>query len=247
MKELVNRNQNYILFIENLKAFCFPKIYPMKTTKKAIKKRLLACLLKDERKVATPFLEYLDHLSTNLQLDAASYLDFDPAAIDLKEVVYAYPGFLAVLIYRVAHFLGEYGAYYSARLFSEFAHEKTGIDIHYRAKIGAPFFIDHGTGVVIGATTIIKSNVRIYQGVTLGALSLEESQHLKDKKRHPTIEEDVTIYAYATILGADTIIGAHSIIGTNVVIKESIPAFSLAVQETREKRYKLLNRKEHSS
>ena len=146
--------------------------------------------------------------------DAETILQFDPAAKSVEEVLVAYPGFYATAIYRLSHQLYKQGVKILPRLFTEYAHSKTGIDIHPGANIGNTFFIDHGTGIVIGETTIIGNNVKIYQGVTLGALNV--SKEKARTKRHPTIEDNVIIYSGATILGGDTVIGHDSVIGGNV-------------------------------
>ncbi len=152
--------------------------------------------------------------------DAQAIYDGDPAAYDLKEVIRTYPGFLAIAVYRIAHIMTNIEVPYLPRLFTEYAHSKTGIDIHPKSRIGRFFCIDHGTGVVIGETTEIGDHVKIYQGVTLGALSVSKEMALT--KRHPTIGDHVVIYAGATILGGDTEIGENSIIGGNVWITESV-------------------------
>lgn len=150
----------------------------------------------------------------------------DPAADSVQEIMAAYPGPFAVMIQRTAHKLHELQTPILPRIMTEYAHSMTGIDIHPGAVIGKGFFIDHGTGVVIGETTIIGNNVKIYQGVTLGALSTKGGQRLKCVKRHPTVEDDVTIYAGATILGGNTVIGKGSVIGGNTWITESVPQCS---------------------
>lgn len=166
-------------------------------------------------------IEEIPTLRTKIQKDATAMLEGDPAAQSLEEVILSYPGLEAILTYRIAHFLFKNGVPIIPRIMSEHVHGNTGIDIHPGAEIGESFFIDHGTGVVIGETTIIGNNVKIYQGVTLGALSL--SKELKHKKRHPTIEDDVIIYSGATILGGNTVIGKGSIISGNSWIIESVP------------------------
>jgi len=157
------------------------------------------------------FMITLPKVYKELLLDAQAIQDFDPAARTLGEVIVSYPGFFAIMVYRLSHELHKAGIPIIPRLMSEYAHSKTGIDIHPGAQIGESFFIDHGTGVVIGETALIKNNVKIYQGVTLGALQVKKS--LAKKKRHPTVEDNVIIYSNATILGGDTIIGKNSIIG----------------------------------
>ncbi|MBC7868312.1 MAG: serine acetyltransferase, partial [Gloeobacteraceae cyanobacterium ES-bin-316] len=152
--------------------------------------------------------------------DAEAILQFDPAAESIEEVLVAYPGFYATAIYRLSNILWKQGVKILPRVFAEYAHSKTGIDIHPGAAIGSSFFIDHGTGIVIGETTIIGNNVKIYQGVTLGALSV--NKHLAKSKRHPTIEDNVVIYSGATILGGETVIGKNSVIGGNVWLTNSV-------------------------
>lgn len=175
------------------------------------------------------FMEIIPKLRKDISLDTQAALNGDPAARDTEEVILSYPGLEAIIVHRIAHFFHKENVPIIPRIMSEYIHGKTGIDIHPGATIGEGFFIDHGTGVVIGETTIIGKNVKIYQGVTLGALSVKKS--LVDKKRHPTIEDDVTIYAGATILGGDTIIGQGSTIGGNVWLTKSVPNGSLVTNE----------------
>jgi serine O-acetyltransferase len=174
--------------------------------------------------VATEFVNSLPQIKELLESDIRATLTGDPAAAHNDEVVFSYPGLFATLVYRVAHRLVELEVPIIPRIMSEYAYHRTTIDIHPGAEIGEAFFIDHGAGVVIGATADIGNRVRIYQGVTLGALSLprDAGTRLKDVKRHPTIEDDVIIYANATILGGDTVIGKRSIIGGNVWLTESV-------------------------
>ncbi len=152
-------------------------------------------------------------------------IEGDPAAKSFDEIIFSYPGLFAVTVYRIAHQILTQGLPLMPRIMTEYAHSLTGIDIHPGAHIGESFFIDHGTGVVVGETTEIGNRVRIYQGVTLGALSLprDEVESLRTKKRHPTIEDDVIIYAGTTILGGGTVIGARSVIGGNVWLTDSVP------------------------
>lgn len=187
----------------------------------------LECTNCEERgqQAAIEFLGYLPVLRGILATDVRAAYEGDPAAKSFDEVIFSYPGLFAVAIYRIAHRLFHQGVPMIPRIMTEYAHSRTGIDIHPGAHIGESFFIDHGTGVVIGETTSIGRRVRIYQGVTLGALSLrrEECEDLRNKKRHPTIEDDVIIYANATVLGGQTVIGARSVIGGNVWLTESVP------------------------
>ena len=180
-------------------------------------------------KTAIALIEEIPEIRRKIQLDVIAAFNGDPAAKSNEEVVISYPGLEAILVYRIAHFLYENGVPIIPRIMSEHVHGKTGIDIHPGANIGESFFIDHGTGVVVGETCIIGNNVKIYQGVTLGALSVKKN--LQNKKRHPTIEDDVTIYANATILGGETVIGRGCIIGGNTWVTESIPAGTVFTQE----------------
>ena len=176
------------------------------------------------REAAMDLLEALPDIRALLQLDIQAALDGDPAANSANEVILAYPSISAITVHRIAHLLYEREVPLLPRIMSEFIHHRTGIDIHPGAKIGESFFIDHGTGVVIGETTEIGSRVKIYQGVTLGALSV--ARDMRGHKRHPTIEDDVTIYAGATILGGETVIRRGSIIGGNVWLVDSVPPYS---------------------
>jgi len=170
------------------------------------------------------FFKELPELRRILSLDMQANFRGDPAAKSFEEVILSYPGFEAVTVYRLSHYFWKAEVPLIPRMMSELVHGRTGIDIHPGAEIGESFFIDHGTGVVIGETTIIGNNVKIYQGVTLGALSVKKEEG--NRKRHPTIEDDVTIYSNATILGGNTIIGKGSVIGGNVWITESVPSGS---------------------
>lgn len=183
----------------------------------------LACwkISKPCSKLWENYVEKFPELLEKLNRDAQAFINSDPAASCIEEVYLAYPGFFAIAIYRFAHELHTYGFPLVPRLMTEYAHSKTGVDIHPGAQIGNSFFIDHGTGVVIGEASIIKDYVRIYQGVTLGGVYV--ALNLRKTKRHPTIENNVTIYANATILGGQTTIGENSIIGGNTFITESIP------------------------
>ncbi len=165
-----------------------------------------------------------------LNLDAEAIFHGDPAAIDVDEVILTYPGFIAISIYRIAHELYVLDVPHLPRILTEYAHQLTGVDIHPGAKIGKSFFIDHGTGVVIGETALIGDNVKIYQGVTLGALSVEKK--LAKLKRHPTIEDNVVIYSGAKILGGDTVIGKNSIIGGNAWLTRSVPEDSIVYHKS---------------
>jgi len=171
--------------------------------------------------IVDSFFEELPAIRSALSLDMQANFRGDPAAKSVEEVILSYPGFQAIVVHRLAHYFWKAQVPLIPRMMSELVHGSTGIDIHPGAEIGESFFIDHGTGVVIGETTIIGRNVKLYQGVTLGALSVKKEEG--NKKRHPTIEDDVTIYSNATILGGETVIGRGSIIGGNVWITESVP------------------------
>lgn len=182
-------------------------------------------LEKKAKDINAYFLNSLADVYEKLWKDASAAWAGDPAAKSLQEVILAYPGFMAIAIHRLAHTFYKAGCPIFPRLLTEYAHEKTGIDIHPAAQIGDSFFMDHGTGIVIGETSQIADNVKIYQGVTLGALSVAKDMAVK--KRHPTIQEGVVIYAGATILGGETVIGRNSVIGGNTWITESVPPNSI--------------------
>ena len=182
---------------------------------------------KRARAMTARLLETLPEVRAALAKDLLAAFDADPAASGIDEIVACYPGLYAIAIYRIAHRLLRYGAQVVPRMLTEYAHSRTGIDIHPGATIGESFFIDHGTGIVIGETTEIGDRVRIYQGVTLGALSVRDRSKTDKpfgRKRHPTIEDEVTIYANATILGGSTVIGRGAVVGGNAWITYSVPA-----------------------
>jgi len=185
------------------------------------------------------FLTVLPGVRRLLTLDIRAAYEGDPAARSFEEIMLAYPGLRAVTVYRLAHELHRLGLPLLARIMTEHAHRETGIDIHPGARIGKSFFIDHGTGVVIGETTTIGRNVKIYQGVTLGALSIprdERGNVIRGKKRHPTIGDDVVIYAGATILGGDTVIGKGSVVGGNTWVIHTVPPRSRVISTPQEQR-----------
>ncbi len=183
----------------------------------------LACWDVDKscKKIWDSYVGKLPEILECLNLDAEATVNCDPASLCIEEVYMAYPGFYAIAIYRLAHELYKEGFPLVPRLMTEYAHRQTGVDINPGAQIGASFHIDHGTGIVIGETAIIKNHVKIYQGVTLGGLYV--AKHLQQTKRHPTIEDNVTIYASATILGGNTVIGENSVIGGNAWLTASVP------------------------
>lgn len=173
-------------------------------------------------KIAAKFISSLPDIHKILITDANAAYEGDPAAQSKEEIIFSYPGFYAIFVYRVAHLLYIEGVPFVPRMMTEHAHSSTGIDINPGATIGEYFFIDHGTGIVIGETTVIGNHVRLYQGVTLGALSPRKGQILSGVKRHPTIKDNVTIYSGASILGGDTVIGEGAVIGGNSFITESV-------------------------
>ena len=189
-------------------------------------------IFKDEScEICQLYFSEIPKIREMIALDVEAHYQGDPSALNHDQVVISYPGIYAILIYRIAHALDNLGVRVIPRMMSEFAHRETGIDINPKAIIGKSFFIDHGTGVVIGETAIIGDRVKIYQGVTLGAMSLRKGQRLKGIKRHPTIENDVTVYSNASILGGDTLIGENSVIGSNVFITKSIPKNSVVTNK----------------
>lgn len=172
--------------------------------------------------IAQAFIEGLPRVHQLLIKDVHATFEGDPAANSLEEIIFSYPGFYAIMVYRIAHLLYLSRVPFIPRIMSEYAHGKTGVDINPGAEIGEYFFIDHGTGIVIGETTIIGNNVKIYQGVTLGALSPRKGQSLSGVKRHPTVCDGATIYSGASILGGETVIGKNAVIGGNSFITESV-------------------------
>lgn len=201
----------------------YQDVYQCFVNSKKMKKKLKKVInvVKKDFDIAI-FFEKINYIKNLLYQDLEMTLQSDPAAYSKKEIVLAYPGLYAITTYRIAHELYLLDIPYIPRILSEIAHSKTGIDIHPGAQIAERFFIDHGTGIVIGETAIIGKNVKIYQGVTIGALSLSKGNQLKNVKRHPTIKNNVTIYSNASILGGDTIIGNNVTIGGNVFITSSI-------------------------
>lgn len=186
-------------------------------------------LLHEGEKLTLQFLEKITDIRALIQTDLQAAFDGDPAAFNKPEIIFSYPGLYAIMVNRIAHELYLMNVPLIPRIMTEHAHTKTGIDIHPGATLGKSFFIDHGTGIVIGETSEIGDNVKIYQGVTIGALSTREGQKLHGKKRHPTIEDNVTIYAGASILGGNTVIGHDSVIGSNAFITSSVPSNSKVI------------------
>ena len=238
IKENISRSLTYkfvkkitdLLFPENSN-FCFDSvelksqweqlILDMKTILYPIKSKLKS----DSNEIANIFFNKLPNIYSLLKKDAETIFNSDPASYSVEEIILAYPGFYAIMIYRLSHQLYLLDIPILPRMISEYAHSRTGIDINPGAQIGKCFFIDHGSGIVIGETAIIGNNVKIYQGVTIGALSVNKEN--VNKKRHPTIEDDVIIYSGSTILGGNVIIGHNSIIGGNVWLTESVQPYSV--------------------
>lgn len=225
-----------IVWLNDLIQFLFPSNHlPKQTSYEGILKKnqidleniLLSYLdpkVFDIEGVTNAFYDELENIYNNLRLDATKIYEFDPAATSINEVIVSYPGFYAITVYRIAHELVKLDVPVLPRILSEFAHRNTGTDIHPNAQIGVPFMIDHSTGIVIGATAQIGNNVSIYQGVTLGALQVAKG--LAEVKRHPTVEDNVIIYARTTILGGKTVIGRNSVIGGSVFLTKSVSPYS---------------------
>ena len=190
------------------------------------------------QQVCLEFFDAIPRIRALIQTDVQAAYDGDPAATSKDEIIFCYPGLFAITVYRLAHVLYELKVPMLPRIMTEHAHSVTGIDIHPGATVGEYFFIDHGTGIVIGETTIIGKNVKIYQGVTLGGLTTRGGQSLKGMKRHPTIEDNVTIYAGASVLGGNTVIGRDSVIGANSFITKSIPPCTTVSIKSQELQFK---------
>ena len=190
------------------------------------------------QEICLAFFEEIPNIRALVQTDVQAAYDGDPAATSKDEVIFCYPGLFAITVYRLAHVLYRLGVPMIPRIMTEYSHSLTGIDLHPGATIGDHFFIDHGTGIVIGETTMIGSYVKIYQGVTLGGLTTRGGQSLRGKKRHPTIEDNVTIYAGASVLGGETVIGRDSVIGSNAFITKSIPPCTTVSMKNVELQYK---------
>ena len=190
------------------------------------------------QEICLQFFSRIPKIRALVQTDLQAAYDGDPAATSMAEIIFSYPGMFAITVFRLAHELYLLSVPMIPRIMTEYAHNLTGIDIHPGATIDEYFFIDHGTGIVVGETTVIGKNVKVYQGVTLGALSTRGGQSLRGKRRHPTIEDDVTIYAGASILGGDTVIGKGSVIGSNVFITESVAPGTSVINKKQELQYK---------
>lgn len=254
-KDLINQNRKFknnvpsIIsahkFIDDLIHFLFPIMVNKKCTQPQIDIALTQIQLDFQKlisplektlekpivKISDSFFSQIPEAYKKLVGDAYAYVSFDPAASSVESVIAFYPGFYAIAVYRISSLLYKLKIPYLPRMISEYAHSRTGIDIHPGAVIGEPFFIDHGTGVVIGETTNIGNNVKIYQGVTLGALYV--AKKLQNTKRHPTIGDNVVIYSGTTILGGETVVGHDSVIGGNVWLTKSVPPLSLVFNESK--------------
>ena len=195
----------------------------------------------EAEKLCLEFFAAIPKVRAMVQTDVRACYDGDPAATSADEIIFCYPGLFAITVYRLAHVLYELKVPMLPRIMTEHAHSVTGIDIHPGATVGEYFFIDHGTGIVIGETTVIGRGVKIYQGVTLGALTTRGGQSLRGKRRHPTIEDNVTIYAGASILGGDTVIGRDSVIGSNAFITKSIAPCTTVSIKSQELQFKARN------
>lgn len=224
-KKLPNKKA-VLEFVESLKLVFFPELCKCEDSKKAMvmaKANYLIGITNSQDKL-DEFFSNIPVLKDLFAKDIQITFDSDPSCDCYEEIVSSFPGFTATFYHRIAYILYNQGFKTEARLISEEAHFKTGIDIHPGAKIGEYFFIDHGTGIVIGETTVIGEHVKIYQGVTLGGISLSKGQRLKGEKRHPTIGNYVTIYSGASILGGDVTIGDNVVVGSNVFLTKSVPS-----------------------
>lgn len=232
-------------FVDDLTYFLFPIRANREYSLRRIKQKLNELKL-DFQKLIAPlesrleksieettclFFDSFPHIYNNLMKDAKAFMDFDPAAKSIEGVIVYYPGFYSIMVYRLSHELYKLNIPFLSRMISEYAHNKTGVDIHPGATIGSLFLIDHATGVVIGETTHIGNNVKIYQGVTLGAMCVEKD--MECTKRHPTIEDNVIIYSGSTILGGETVIGHDTVIGGNTWITKSVPPWSVVYHESK--------------
>ena len=238
--------------IEKLRRIVFPGYFRDKTYRSYNAKHNLSMLIEDvmynlssqvamvlpegedAEKLCLEFLSRIPTIREVVQTDLQAAYDGDPAATGMAEIIFSYPGLFAITVYRLAHELYALNVPMIPRIMTEYAHSVTGIDIHPGATIGRFFFIDHGTGIVIGETTIIGENVKVYQGVTLGGLSTRGGQSLRGKRRHPTIEDNVTIYANAAILGGETVIGQGCVIGSSAFITKSVPPCTTVTMKTQE-------------
>ena len=234
--------QAVILLIKDIRRLFFPAYYGeaalmslapedyaallLERIEKQLQRQIVLTLPEEQEaqaaELAAEMVTKLPQIARQVQMDLEATFDGDPAAGSREEILFSYPGLFAILVYRVAHELYRLHIPILPRMMSEYAHSHTGIDIHPGAQIGDYFFIDHGTGIVVGETTVIGDRVKLYQGVTLGALSTRDGHHSLPGKRHPTVEDDVTIYSGASILGGDTVIGRGSVVGGNAFLTSSV-------------------------
>ena len=234
--------QAVILLIKDIRRLIFPAYYGeaalmslapedyaallLERIEKQLQRQIALTLPEEQEaqaaQLAAEMVTKLPQIARQVQMDLEATFDGDPAAGSREEILFSYPGLFAILVYRVAHELYRLHIPILPRMMSEYAHSHTGIDIHPGAQIGDYFFIDHGTGIVVGETTVIGDRVKLYQGVTLGALSTRDGHHSLPGKRHPTVEDDVTIYSGASILGGDTVIGRGSVVGGNAFLTDSV-------------------------
>ncbi len=226
--ETFPKKKNVLRFLDEVRSYLFPGYFEkLNGNEEQYSKRKLERILSLYIKyvcssTGEDFINELKNLKEKCYKDLDFFYESDPACESKEEVVITYPGFLAITYYRIAHIIYELKVPFVPRIITEIAHSETGIDIHPGCKIGVPFFIDHGTGIVIGETSEIGNYVKMYHGVTLGALSLKEGRELEGKKRHPTIQDYVTIYSGASILGGETVIEEKAVIGSNVFIVNSV-------------------------
>ena len=234
--------QAVILLIKDIRRLIFPAYYGeaalmslapedyaallLERIEKQLQRQIVLTLPEEQEaqaaELAAEMVTKLPQIARQVQMDLEATFDGDPAAGSREEILFSYPGLFAILVYRVAHELYRLHIPILPRMMSEYAHSHTGIDLHPGAQIGDYFFIDHGTGIVVGETTVIGDRVKLYQGVTLGALSTRDGHHSLPGKRHPTVEDDVTIYSGASILGGDTVIGRGSVVGGNAFLTSSV-------------------------
>ena len=234
--------QAVILLIKDIRRLIFPAYYGeaalmslapedyaallLERIEKQLQRQIVLTLPEEQEaqaaELAAEMVTKLPQIARQVQMDLEATFDGDPAAGSREEILFSYPGLFAILVYRVAHELYRLHIPILPRMMSEYAHSHTGIDIHPGAQIGDYFFIDHGTGIVVGETTVIGDRVKLYQGVTLGALSTRDGHHSLPGKRHPTVEDDVTIYSGASLLGSDTVIGRGSVVGGNAFLTSSV-------------------------
>lgn len=235
-ENITDSNPEY--FIGNSLTCIYEALYQQVSAALSYKCEKFGTCHEQAEEICNTFFEKLPYIQKMLLKDVQAAFEGDPAALSHEDVIFSYPGLFAICVYRIAHELYVQKVPFIPRIMTEYAHAKTGIDINSGARIGEYFFIDHGTGVVIGETTRIGNHVKIYQGVTLGALSTRSGQQLSGVKRHPTIEDHVTIYSGSSILGGETVIGRDSVIGGNAFITESVAAGTRVTVKTPEMKFR---------